>query len=122
MSIPIDKDLYNISKQIVFSQYKKNSAYRSMAIQKLYKELGGKYYENIDEKLKPLTQWKLEKWKDINPNKKTNKSYPVYRPSIRINKDTPLTFYEIDEKDLEKQINLKQKIKGNKNLPPFKKK
>jgi len=122
MSIPIDKDLYNIAKEIVFSQYKKNSAYRSMAIQKLYKQLGGKYIENIDEKLKPLTQWKLEKWKDINPNKKTNKSYPVYRPSIRINEDTPLTFYEIDEKDLEKQINLKQKIKGNKNLPPFKKK
>jgi len=117
MSIPIDKDLYNISKQIVFSQYKKNSAYRSMAIQKLYKELGGKYIENNDEKIKPLTRWKLEKWVDIG-----NKEYPVYRPTKRINKDTPLTVSEIDKKNLEKQSKLKQKIKGEKNLPPFKKK
>ena len=117
MVIPINKELYEISKQIVFSQYKKNSAYRSMAIQKLYKSLGGKYKENNDKKIKPLTQWKLEEWKDIG-----NKEYPVYRPTKRINKDTPLTIDEIDKKDLEKQIKLKQKIKGKKNLPPFKKK
>ena len=120
-SIPLDLKLYNKAKEIVFSQYKKNSAYRSMAIQKLYKSLGGKYKENNDKKIKPLTQWKLEKWKDINENK-TIKSYPVYRPTKRINKDTPLTVNEIDKKDLQKQIKLKQKIKGKSNLPPFKKK
>ena len=120
-SIPLDLKLYNKAKEIVFSQYKKNSAYRSMAIQKLYKSLGGKYKENNDKKLKALTQWKLEKWKDVNPNKTTT-SYPLYRPTIKINKDTPLTIYEIDKADLLKKAKEKQKIKGKSNLPPFKKK
>ena len=41
MSIPIDKELYEIAKQIVYKQYKKASAYRSGALVKKYKELGG---------------------------------------------------------------------------------
>jgi hypothetical protein len=47
------------------------------------------------------------------------KDYPVYRPTKRINKNTPLTVFEIDKKNLQKQIKLKQIIRGNKNLPKF---
>jgi len=64
-----------------------------------------------------LRRWFKEKWQDVG-----NKEYPVYRPTIRVNKKTPLTINEIDKSNLKKQIKLKQKIKGNKNLPPFKKK
>lgn len=48
--------------------------------------------------------------------------YPVFRPTKKITKETPLLVSEIDKKNLKKQIELKQKIKGSKNLKPFKKK
>jgi len=120
MAIPINKELYEKAKEIVYKQYSKPSAYRSGALVKKYKELGGKYKDD-DKKEKPLERWFSEKWMDVNPNK-TKTSYPVYRPTKRINKDTPLTVSEIDKKNLEKQSKLKQKIKGEKNLPPFLKK
>jgi hypothetical protein len=113
MPIPIDKDLYNKVKEIADNVYKKSSAYKSMYIQKLYQKYGGEYEEDGEEP--KLKRWIDEKWRDIG-----NKDYPVYRPTIRINPDTPLLVSEIDKKNLKKQINLKQKIKGNENLPKFK--
>jgi hypothetical protein len=118
MAIPIDKKLYEKAKEIVYKQYSKPSAYRSGALVKLYKSMGGRYEDN-NKKEKPLADWFKADWININPNEK---GYPVYRPTKRINKDTPLTVDEIDKKDLQKQIKLKQKIKGKKNLPAFKKK
>lgn len=115
MPTPIDKELYELAKKIVYSQYEKPSAYRSMALQKKYKELGGRYAGKKNEG--HLTQWQKEKWKDIG-----GKDYPVFRPTVKINKSTPLTIKEIDPKNLKKQIDLKQKIKGNENLPKFKSK
>jgi uncharacterized membrane-anchored protein YjiN (DUF445 family) len=117
MAIAIDKELYEKAKKIVYKQYDKPSAYRSGALVRKYKELGGRY-EDDNNKQKPLDRWFKELWMDIG-----NKDYPVYRPTIKIDKQkTPLTVDEIDKKDLQKQIKLKQKIKGKKNLPPFKKK
>jgi hypothetical protein len=46
--------------------------------------------------------------------------YPVYRPTRRVSKKTPLTASELDPTDLKKQILLKQIIKGEFNLPKFK--
>jgi hypothetical protein len=65
-----------------------------------------------------LKQWFKEKWVDVG----NGKGYKTFRPTIRINKSTPLTIDEIDKNNLEQQIKLKQKIKGRKNLPPFIKK
>jgi len=115
MAIPINKELYQLVKLYADMIYKKHSAYKSMYIQKLYQQYGGKYKD--DNKEKNLKRWIKENWQDVG-----NKSYPVYRPTIRVNKNTPLTIYEIDKNDLKKQIKLKQKIKGTANLPPFKKK
>ena len=114
MAIPTDIDLYNKAKTIADEVYKKPSAYKSGFIVKKYEEMGGTYKD--DNKEKNLKRWYSEKWEDIG-----NKSYPVYRPTKRINSKTPLTVNEIDPKNLKEQIKLKQKIKGNKNLPPFKK-
>jgi hypothetical protein len=113
MPVPKDKILYEKVKQMANDIYKKSSAYKSGYIVKKYKELGGQYLD--DDKEKNLKRWFKEKWIDIG-----NKEYPVYRPSIRINKQTPLTVKEIDKKQLKEQIKLKQKIKGKKNLPKFK--
>lgn len=111
----LNPDLYEKAKEIVYKQYPKHSAYRSGQLVQKYKELGGKYSGT-----KPkdgLTRWYKEDWKDIG-----NKEYPVYRPTKRISKETPLTVSEIDPVQAKKQIVLKQKIKGEANLPPFEKK
>jgi hypothetical protein len=115
MPIPINKKLYEIAKNEADKIYKKSSAFKSGFIVKRYKEMGGTYKD--DGKPKNLKRWYKEKWQDIG-----NKEYPVFRPTVRINKNTPLTVKEIDKSDLKKQILLKQKLKGDFNLPKFLKK
>jgi hypothetical protein len=117
-SIPLDKELYEQAMAIVYAQYRHPSAYRSGALVKKYKELGGRYgstksIQSIDER--PLKRWFEENWQDIG-----HKGYPVYRPTKRVTSKTPLTPVEIDPANMEHQIKLKQKIKGTKNLKPFK--
>jgi hypothetical protein len=120
MAIPKDQKLYAKVKKMADKIYEKPSAYKSGYIVKKYSELGGQYID--DGKEKKLERWfEKEKWMDINPNK-TKTSYPVFRPTVRVNKNTPLLVSEIDPKQLKEQIKLKQKIKGSRNLPKFEKK
>lgn len=119
MSRVLDPELYELAKAIVYPQYSKPSAYRSGALVKKYKELGGRYSSpDKDKGLRSLERWFLENWTDVNPSK-TKTSYPVYRPTVRINKDTPKTAQEVGVNRLREQATLKQKLKGTANLPPF---
>jgi hypothetical protein len=111
-SIIDDPELYEQAKRIVYQQYPKHSAYRSGQLVKQYKSMGGTYSGKKDTS--GLVSWFKENWKDIG-----GLDYPVYRPTIRVNKKTPLTPDEIDPENLQQQILLKQKIKGKKNLPAF---
>ncbi len=104
---------YEKAKQIADEKYKKPSAYKSGFIVKKYKELGGTYSGTKNDN-EGIGRWFKEDWKDIG-----NKEYPVYRPTKRITKDTPLTPQQIKPSNLKKQIALKQEIKGDANLPPF---
>jgi hypothetical protein len=114
--IPKDKELYDTIKAYIENTYNKRwNAYYSGLLVQYYKALGGTYEDSKNNK--PLKRWFDEEWKDIG-----NKEYPVYRPTKRITKDTPLTVDEIDKNQLKQQIKLKQKIKGSQNLPEFKKK
>lgn len=113
-SQPLDRALYERAKATVYPRYKKPSAYRSGALIKEYKRLGGRFKEDGG---RPLERWFQEEWQDIG-----NKDYPVYRPTKRITKDTPLTASEIDPADARRKIKEKQKIKGDYNLSAFKKK
>jgi hypothetical protein len=108
----LNQRLYNAVKQEADDKYIKPSAYKSGWIVKTYKERGGKYAD--DNKPKNLKRWFKEDWADIG-----NKPYPVYRPTKRISKETPLTASEIDPYQATQQIALKQQIKGESNLPPF---
>ena len=81
---------------------------------KEYKKQGGTYLGK-QKKSDGLRGWFKARWEDVG-----GKEYPVYRPTVRVDKSTPLTVSEIDPKNLKEQIKLKQKIKGKKNLPPFK--
>lgn len=112
MPIVLNKKLYNLVKKQADAVYKKPSAYKSGYIVKEYKRRGGQYADDGGEK--NLKRWYEEKWGDVG-----GLDYPVYRPSVRINKNTPLTVNEIDKTNLKKQIKEKQIIKGLKNLSPF---
>jgi hypothetical protein len=112
MATPQNKVLYDKAKAIVYKQYPKHSAYRSGALVKKYKEMGGTYEGKTPRD--GLTRWFKEEWADIG-----GKDYPVYRPTKRITAETPLTADEIDPAQARKQIALKQKIRGRYNLPPF---
>ena len=97
MPKPNDMNLYNKAKRIADEVYEKPSAYKSGYIVKKYKEMGGTYIK--DNETKNLKRWFKEKWKDIG-----NKNYPVYKPTVRINSNTPLTPNEISPKNLKEQI------------------
>lgn len=107
--------LYKQARETVYERYKKPSAFRSGALVKEYLRLGGTYSgKEPDDGIK---RWFEEEWQDVG-----NKEYPVFRPTNRITKNTPLTVKEIDPKDLKEKIKEKQIIKGKRNLSPFKKK
>lgn len=104
-------ELYQKAREIADATYDKPSAYKSSFLVKKYKEMGGTY--SGPKTKKGLTRWHEEQWMDIG-----NKEYPVYRPTKRISRDTPLTVQEIDPQNLKEQIALKQRIR-KKNLPRF---
>ena len=122
MPTPKDEKLYNKIKKLSDIVYSHPSAYKSGFIVSHYvKEFKKKYGEDVspyinDGREKTLKRWYKEQWRNIGDGE-----YPTYRPTRRINKNTPLTVDEIDKKNLKEQIKLKQIIKGYQNLPPFKK-
>lgn len=109
--IPTNPKLYAKVKKEADRVYLVPSAYKSGWIVKTYKSLGGKYRD--DHRPRTLRRWFREKWVDIG-----HQPYPVYRPTRRISKKTPLTVAEIDPRQAAKQIRLKQTL-GHKSLPPF---
>jgi len=111
MPVPVDQRLYKKVKARADKIYAVPSAFKSGWIVKTYKSLGGTYEK--DNKVRSLRRWFKEKWVDIG-----HKQYPVYRPTKRISKKTPLTVGEIDPKQAKRQIRLKQTI-GHKSLPKF---
>ena len=127
MPTPSDNKLYEETKKDIMKIYKKSSAYSSGAIIKQYKkDFLKKYGPNIspyidDNNPKNLKRWFKEKWIDVSPliGIKGNEHYPLYRPSKKISDNTPTTYQEIPLKRLKEQYELKQQIKGNKNLPSF---
>ena len=127
MPLPTDSGLYEEARSFIMSKYKKNSAFASGAIVKHYKGLFKKKYgENTppysnDNKPKNLKRWFQEKWVDVNPllGIKDDKAYPVFRPTKKINDATPTLYQEIDKKELLTKSKLKQKLRGERNLPTF---
>lgn len=114
-----NKKLYDSVKDRADTIYKKPSAYKSGYIVKEYTRLGGKYIN--DSKEKDLKRWFNEAWTDVSNifDGFDKEHYPLYRPTIRVNKNTPKTFNEISKKRILEQYKEKQKIKGKKNLNKF---
>lgn len=129
MPTPTDSGLYKEARDFIMSRYKKNSAYASGAIVKQYKQQFAKKYGKetppySGDGPKNLKRWFEEKWIDVNPllGITNDSAYPVFRPTKKINSKTPTIYQDIPIDNLKEQYKLKQKYKGEKNLPEFKKK
>lgn len=124
---PLNKELYEKAKQIVYARYAKPSAYRSGALVKLYKEMGGKYKDDDKKKSiddKPLKRWQnKEKWLNLNAlvigetlpcgvKYKGQKEPTVCRPSIKASDSTPKPLAtQLSKKQIKKAIETKKKGK-----------
>ncbi len=117
MSNPTDKKLYDKVKKEIFKKYPKNSAYRSGLLVQEYKRKGGTY--TGDKKKAPLKRWFEEDWRNQRGGVGYKKKGDIYRPTKRVNKDTPTTFKELTKKEKEKAMKEKKK-KGR--VKKFKKK
>ena len=101
MSEPKNKKLYEKVKDEIYKKYPKHSAYRSGLLVKEYKARGGEY-KGKKQSDKGLSAWYREKWS--NQRGETGYKYKsdVYRPTKRINKNTPVTFDELSKKEIER--------------------
>ena len=104
---PKDLKLYQSVKRRVYKASPVHSAYRSGTIVKRYKEAFKRKY---GEKMSPyvgkkpkttgLPRWFKEEWKsDSGKYRYTSKS-SVYRPTVRVTSQTPMTFAELSAKRL----------------------
>jgi hypothetical protein len=128
-----DKDIYEKAKEIIYKQFEKASAYRSMALVKNYKEMGGKISKANKESRK-TNQWLKEKWVNLTPvalsqttltnappcgvkgNKQGNNP-SICRPTVKINKTTPELAQNYNKQQLIRALETKKEgkqIKWNK--------
>ena len=101
MPEPKNKKLYEEVKEDVYKKYPKHSAYRSGLLVQEYKRRGGTYEGKKNSK-SGLNKWMSEKW--LNQRGEVGYKYKsdVYRPTVKVTKDTPTTFQELTKKEIEK--------------------
>ena len=66
---------------------------------KTYKEQGGKYIGN-ENKSSGLNRWFREIWSNSRGEVGYKYKNDVYRPTVKVNKDTPKTFKELTDKEI----------------------
>ena len=73
-----------------------------------YKKRGGTYMGK-DNKSSGLNIWFREKWESQRGETGYKHKSDVYRPTVRVNKDTPTTFKELTKEQIERARAEKQK-------------
>ena len=108
MPEPKNKKLYEKVKDEIYKEYPLHSAYRSSLLVKTYKAKGGEYIGKKDDE-KGLGKWYREKW--VNTRGETGYKYKndIYRPTVRVNKDTPTTHKELSAKQIKNAQKEKKK-------------
>lgn len=113
MPTPTDIKLYNKIKTNIILKHKVNSAYRSGLIVKEYKREYYKKYKNNDaykgnRKKSNLQRWYKEHWINQRGDIGYSKIGDIYRPSIRIENKTPITWKELSISQIKKAIKEKK--------------
>lgn len=137
----VNKKLYQKIKDRIHAQDdaagRQWGQYSSSRLVKTYLQEGGKYtgkkpaYKSPTKRRRSpqrvggLRQWRDEKWKDEYGNEcgsTKNKNVKKCRPTVRISKDTPVTWEEIEASGKKSQIvNAKKKVGMGKRAPTIKK-
>jgi len=109
VNIPTDIKLYNKTKDKLYKEIPKHSAYRSgLLVQKYKKNFTEKYgkrkkpYKGSLTKKKGLTRWFAEDWRNQRGEIGYKYKNDVYRPKKRITKKTPKTFKELNKKQIKR--------------------
>ena len=110
MSKPANQELYAKVKKEIYAKYPKHSAYRSGLLVQEYKSRGGTYVGSKNSN-KGLETWFNEKWKNQRGEVGYKNKSDVYRPTIRVNKDTPTTFKELTKEQI-KQARVEKSTTG----------
>jgi hypothetical protein len=97
---PLDVKLYQQVKQHADMIYQTPSAYKSGWIVKTYKKLGGRYRGLAPSSRQGLKRWFREKWTNQRGQIGYQNSRDVYRPTIRVTRQTPLTFDELSRREI----------------------
>ena len=106
MPEPVDLNLYNKVKKNVYKKIPKHSAYRSgIVVQQYKKNFSKKYgnkspYKGKKTRKKGISRWFDEKWVNQRGEIGYKNKNDIYRPSIRINKNTPTTHNELSKKQI----------------------
>ena len=108
MSEPKNKKLYEKVKDEIYKEYPKHSAYRSGLLVKEYKKRGGTY-EGKENKSSGLNRWFKEKWVNQRGEVGYKNKSDIYRPTVRVNKDTPTTHKELSAKQIKDARAIKAK-------------
>ena len=101
MSKPANQELYDKVKKQIYAKYPKHSAYRSGLLVQEYKSRGGTYVGTKNSK-KGLQRWFRETWLNSRGEVGYKHKNDVYRPTVRVNKDTPTTFKELTKEQIKK--------------------
>jgi len=101
MSEPANQKLYQKVKNEIYKQYPVHSAYRSSLLVNAYKKAGGAYKGKKNDNT-GLAVWYKEKWTNQRGESGYKYDSDVYRPTVRINKNTPTTFKELTKGQIER--------------------
>jgi hypothetical protein len=101
MPEPTNKKLYEEVKAEIYAKYPKHSAYRSGLLVQEYKRRGGTY-EGKESQTKGLNRWFSEKWLSQDGAPIYKRKNDIFRPTVRVTKETPITFQELTQKEIER--------------------
>lgn len=105
--------------------------YASGRLVREYKQAGGTFAQNNDNKKEGISRWFMQRWINVcesdpprrlvecGRNDATKGRYPVCRPYIRISPDTPTTYDEIPRQDIARACRNKRRNPSD-ILPRFK--
>ena len=114
-----DEQLYQRAKRFIIKKEPKHSAYRSIRIAQKYKQMFADKYGTRkkpykgDKSKSKLYVWLREKWSSSPSGKITGykKKGDIYRPTVRVNSDTPLLWSELKPSEIKRAKKLKSKGK-----------
>ena len=101
MSEPTNKQLYEKVKAEIYKKHPKHSAYRSGLLVQEYKRQGGTY-KGKEKQDEGLNLWFRSKWRNQRDEIGYKYKSDVYRPSVKVNKETPTTFKELSKEEIDK--------------------